>query len=708
MQLHKRKMNKRSQLIGAILVLLFFALVYRFYHLQVVDASFYYEEAERMYNRYSVLPAERGAIYDRNGATLAKEAKAYTVVAILSEKAQSRVENAYETAQALAPILEMPVDTLYQSLSREGPYQVELRPGGWKIDADKKSQIDELKLPGITFIEESKRYYPNHNFASHVLGFLNRDGDPVMGLEAHLNELLKGEDGFIQFKRDVQNRRLPQGTEAFEAPEHGHELYLTLDERIQMYVERALDDVEAEYRPEKMTAIVSNPKTGEILAMSSRPAFDPNDYSTITNYVNHAVSSVFEPGSTFKIITLAAAIEEGIYRDDETYMSGNYRVPGGTINDHNQYGWGQITFLEGVQKSSNVAFTILGWERMSRRVFYDYIYRFGFGDRTGIDLPGEHGGMVRSADVARELDVATMTFGQGVAVTAIQQVAAINAIANGGKLMKPYIIDKIVDPNTGDVIQENTPTVVREQVVSEATAKKVRDILETVVTDGTGTNFYIEGYQVAGKTGTAQKVGPSGGYVDGKYIYSFIGFAPKDDPELVVYVVIDEPDVPHYFYGGSVVAQAFKPIMLNSLQYLSVMPTFEEVDIQEYEQEGFKLDSFEQTSVMAARQKAEVDGLHVIVLGNGATVMEQLPQAGTTVTEGDFLYLITSEFEQATVPDMTNWSLKSVLDWANLVGVTVRRNGHGYVQEQFPEAGEVIRRGGQLNIQLKAPFDHVE
>lgn len=708
MQLHKRKIDKRSQLIGAMIVLLFFALVYRFYHLQVVDASFYYEEAERMYNRYSELPAKRGTIFDRNGTTLAKEAKAYTVVAILSEKAQNRVENPYETAQALAPVLEMPVDTLYNLMNKEDVYQVELRPGGWKIDVDKKLEIENLELAGITFIEESKRYYPNQNFASHVIGFLNRDGEAIMGLEAELDDLLRGKDGQIYFQRDNRNYRLPQSVESFEAPEHGNDLYLTLDAQIQMYVERALDEVEEEYSPEKMTVVVSNPKTGEILAMASRPAFDPNNYSTITNYVNHAISSVFEPGSTFKVITLAAAIEEGIYRDEERYMSGSYKVPGGTIRDYNDYGWGEITFLEGVQKSSNVAFTILGWEKMPRNVFYDYIYRFGFGQQTGIDLPGEAAGFVRSADVARELDVATMTFGQGVAVTAIQQIMAINAIANGGTLMQPYIIDKIVNPNTGEVILETKPTVIREEVVSENTAKRVRDILETVVTDGTGKNFYIDGYQVAGKTGTAQKVGSDGSYMDDKYIHSFIGFAPKDDPELVVYVVVDAPDVPVPEYGGSVVAQVFKSIMLNSLQYLSIQPTFEEVNIQEYDVEQFQLANFEQTSVMAARQKAEVEGLQVIVLGNGSTVLEQLPGAGAMVTKGDFLYLITSDVDQATVPDFTGWSLKSVLDWANLVGVTVRRNGYGFVVEQSLDAGEVIQRGAQLHIVLEPPFGQVQ
>lgn len=314
MSMQKRKMNKRSQLVGAIFLLLFFALIYRFYTLQVAEAAFYQEKAGVMYNQESTLKAVRGTIYDHRGEILAREATSYTVIALLSTNVKNRVEDPYETAKALSPILDMSVNQLQELMSQDGRYQVELRPGGRKINREKMQEILDLDLPGITFIEEPKRYYTNNDFASHVIGFLNHDGEPVMGIESNLDHLLKGEEGHIQFTKDRKGNRLPEGLKGITSPVNGSDIYLTLDERIQLYVEQALDEAQASYSPEKMTVVVSRPETGEILAMASRPSFNPNEYSSIENYVNHATSSTYEPGSTFKIVTLAAAIEEGKYK----------------------------------------------------------------------------------------------------------------------------------------------------------------------------------------------------------------------------------------------------------------------------------------------------------------------------------------------------------------------------------------------------------
>lgn len=708
MSMQKRKMNKRSQLIGAVFLLLFIALAFRFYTLQVVEAAFYQEKAEVMYNQESTLKASRGSIYDRRGETLAREATSYTVVAILSPNVKNRVIDPFETAKALSPILDMSVNQLQELMSQNGRYQVELRPGGRQIKREKMQEIFALDLPGITFIEEPMRYYTNNDFASHVIGFLNRDGEPVMGLESDLDHLLRGEEGHIQFTKDRKGNRLPEGLKGITSPINGSDIYLTIDERIQLYVEQALDEAYSTYAPEKMTVVVSRPQTGEILAMSSRPSFNPNEYSNIENYVNHATSSTFEPGSTFKIVTLAAAIEEGKYNGEDTYQSGSYtKVPGNTIRDHVRGGWGRISFLEGVQKSSNVAFTILGWELLSKEVFYDYIYRFGFGSLTGIDLPNESKGFVKPPHTTYPIDVATMTFGQGVSVTAIQQVAAINAIANGGKLMKPYIIDRIEDSNTGDMILKNEP-VVRERVVSEKTAKEVADILESVVTDGTGKNYYLEGYSVAGKTGTAQKIGTNGRYIEGKYIHSFIGFAPKNDPELLVYVSVDAPKVEHYNMGGSVVAGIFKSIMQNSLQYLSVSPEIEEVMIRQETGQKNVLEDYTAMSIMTARQKAEAEGLEVFVFGDGSFVLEQSPVKQSIFFEKERLFLITSEIKQVTVPDFTGWSLREVRDWAGMAQVNIKTNGKGYVLNQNIDAGDVVKIGESITVDLQPKYEAQE
>lgn len=703
----KKKMNKRSQLVGAIFLLLFFALIYRFYELQIAEASFYEEKAESMYNSVKILDSKRGSIYDRNGETIATEATAYTVIAILSPSVENRVKDPVDTARQLAPLLNMSEADLQKLFMQEGKYQVELRPGGWKIDRETMRKIKDLELPGIIFSEESKRIYPNQDFASHVIGFLNNDEEPIMGLEVSLNDYLQGSDGMISFKKDRNHNRLPGGLKSIVQPEDGKDIYLTLDERIQMYVEQALDAAEEQYHPEKMTVIVSRPQTGEILAMSSRPSFNPNQYSSITNYMNHAITSTFEPGSTFKIVTLAAAIEEGIYNGEDTYMSGVYPVPGGEIPDHVRQGWGRISFLEGVQKSSNVAFTILGYERMAKEVFYKYIYDFGFGELTGIDLPNEKRGFVKNPNNIPPLDLANMTFGQGVAVTAIQQVAAINAIANGGTLMKPYIIDRIVDPETGETIQNNRPEAVRD-VISKETAMEVTEILESVVTEGTGKNFYLDGYAVAGKTGTAQKVGDDGRYVRGKNIHNFIGFAPMDDPELSVYVVVDAPQVDHSSLGGFVVAEIFKHIMQNSLQYLSIKPQVEEVKLEQHDVQSTKIQSYTGISLMTARQRAEDDGFNVIVLGNGTNVLKQLPEAGERIYAGDTLYLITSEDKESNLPDLTGWSLRQVQDWAGLVGVELQIEGRGYVVSQSQQVNAVVRPGSTVQVVLAPKYQIIE
>ncbi|WP_267879708.1 penicillin-binding protein [Caldalkalibacillus mannanilyticus] len=612
-----------------------------------------------------------------------------------------------ETAKKLSPLLDMPVEDLHKLMTQEGRYQVELRPGGWKLDRETMQEIVKLELPGIMFIEEPKRYYPNNDFASHVIGFLNHDGKPVMGLEASLNSHLYGEDGYIEYSKDNKGNVLPEGMKDKQNPVHGKNIYLTIDERIQLYIENALTEANEQYAPESMTVIAANPHTGEILGMSSRPSFDPNHYQSIENYVNHAVSSTFEPGSTFKIITLAAAIEEGIYNGNEKYMSGSKKVRGGLVRDHRRGGWGQITFLEGVQKSSNVAFTILGYDRMPKDVFYHYISRFGFGELTGIDLPHESKGRVKSSHNIPELDLANMTFGQGLAVTAIQQVAAVNAIANGGKLLKPYIIDRIEDPSTGEAVVNNKPEVIYDQVVSQKTSKDVADILETVVTSGTGQNFYIEGYQVAGKTGTAQKPAKNGGYVQGKYIHSFIGFAPKDNPQIVLYVAVDSPKVPDYRLGGSVVAEIFKSVMQNSLQYLSVQPKVEEVQIQEIKVEASSLPDYRQMSVMAARQAAEMKGFEVVVLGDGATVTTQYPEADAKVYKNERIFLIAGHISESIVPDMTGWTLRELMDWANMANVQLEAVGRGYTHSQSIEAGEKVKAGGRIRVELKPKFEKV-
>lgn len=699
------KIVRRSQLVGVIFLILFAAILYRFYDLQVVQASFFQERAVDMYARESVLDSERGSIYDRHGKYLARDARAYTVIAMLSEDAPHYVQDVAGTAQDLSPILDMSESRIKELLEHHNRFQVEIRPPQWVINQEQMERIRDLERSGIIFKEESRRYYPNDVFASHLLGFINREGQPAMGLEASMDDYLSGQDGEIKFRIDRHGNRLPTGIDGISEPINGLDVHLTLDERIQLYVEQAMDQVIEEYNPKGMSVIVSDPQTGEILAMSSRPSFNPNEYSTIENYLNHSISLPFEPGSTFKILTLVAAVQEGVFDENQTFKSGTYTgIPGAPIRDHRPEGWGEISFLEGVQRSSNVAFVLLQ-EKLGKDAFYDYIYRFGFGQQTGIDLAQEHAGHVRPSDQSVPRDVASMAFGQAITTTAIQQIQAINAIANGGKLLRPYMIKQIVDPNQGTIIEENGPHIIDDQVISFQTSAKVRDLLESVIIDGTGQNYYLDGYQVAGKTGTAQKIGDDGRYVSNEYIHSFIGFAPKDEPKLSIHVMVDTPVLPAQGHivslGGAVVAQAFKSIMLQSLQYLKVAPEMEErADLLELENTAVAMQDYVGHSPMTARQAAEIDGFRVIMIGDGTNIEKQIPVAGQQIWPHETIYFMAGDLLRSHIPDLNGWSLKEAMDWAHLVGADLRVNGNGFVRRQSKAEGSIIRQGESLTIDL--------
>lgn len=497
----KRKVNFRILMIALCTILIFSTLSFRIYWIQTVNAGKIMEHAQKQWDRERVLKPKRGAIYDRNGEILAYDGKAYTVNARLkplNEKDDDFVKDPYYTANMLAPILNAPVQDLVKNLTKPNNV-VELGRYGQKISEEQKKRIEEVQypklpsgekveknqLPGVYLVETTRRVYPNNAFASHVIGYLDLYDEPKMGIELYLNPQLAGEKGEMHFKKDGAGYQLPDGEGEYIPAKDGLDVYLTIDRQIQDYVEQALDKVEQQYKPQGMTVIVADPQTGDILAMGNRSQFNPNTYyQGIENYNNHAVTTMFEPGSTFKIITLAAAIEEKMFNPNEIYQSGTYTIKGQVpIRDHNNgAGWGPITFLEGVQRSSNVLFAKLGYERLKLEGLKKYFYKFGMGEKTGIELPYEKkGSLINLEKPQSPRDWAATTYGQAATVTAIQQVAAVGAIANGGELLKPHIVKEMRDPHTGAVVSRTQREVV-DRVVSEATAKQTRDILETVIT----------------------------------------------------------------------------------------------------------------------------------------------------------------------------------------------------------------------------------
>ncbi|MGM9986612.1 MAG: penicillin-binding transpeptidase domain-containing protein [Bacillaceae bacterium] len=704
-------MNRGAALLLLSFMLLFLIFIGRFFYIQStgkaagVDAK---KLTEELQTAEQVVPTKRGTIYDNNGIVIAEDVSGFQVLAKLTEKNSPPKKRDYikeeekeEAAKKLASILNEDEDYILKRL-RANQDQVEFGPKGKNLTFTQKQQIEKLNIPGIFIITNRNRYYPNGMFASHVIGYADEDGGK-MGIEQAYDDLLKNQDGLVTFKKDRHGTILPKTTPVYkEESINGKEIYLTLDARIQSFVDDALTEVNEKYEPERLVAIVADPKTGKILGMSSRPSFDPNERN-IQDYTNHALSP-YEPGSTMKVFTLAAAVNEGVFKGDEYYQSGSYKVAGATIHDHNVSGWGSISFLEGVQRSSNVAFSILAEHKLGFDKLYEYLHAFKFNEKTGIDLPGETTGTIRFKYPVEKI---TTAFGQGTSITPIQQIQAFTAIGNEGKMMKPYVIDRVVDPDTGKVISETQPTVAGTPITKE-TAKEVLDILETVITAkaGTGKDFALENYSVAGKTGQAQIASEKGYlYGHGNYIYSFIGMVPKEDPELAIYVAVDRPKLKDTELGTKPVSTIFKSVATNSLEYLKIKPTkktTEEDESAVESKDSIEVPNFKGQSIEAAKEEAKKQGLQLVALGEGK-IVDQFPKKGETVVGKSRIIVKTSENVQ--LPNLTDWTRQEVSMLSELLKVEIHYIGSGYVYNQSIAANTIIKddKETKLVVKLKKP-----
>lgn len=692
-----KKVRARSLLIGGLFTLLFVALIFKLYEIQVVNASWLLEDAKQAWQTDRVLRPERGTILDRNDKILAEDAPSFTVA--VNPLLINAREIEEEVVEGLAPILGM-TDTdkekkLYSMVTKKSKggkfaQHVEIRNEGWKIDSSIAAKIKKLiekeKLKGIYLIEEKKRYYPANELGSHLLGYNNKEGEPQIGLELQYDELLQGIPGSISYEKDSLGYELPNSKVSYTPAVNGKTIRLTIDQNIQHYIEQAMEKVFVQYKPKSMTAIAVDPLTLEVLGMANMPNFNPNEYWDFDSYgdfTNHAVSSQYEPGSTFKIVTLAGAVAEGIFHPNEKYQSGSIEVPGDIIHDHNWgRGWGEISYLDGLKRSSNVAFVKLGYEGLGGEKLKEYISKFGFGSLTGIDIPGERKGIV---DFHYPSEIATATFGQGkVSVTPIQQVAAVAAIANGGNLMQPYLVKEIIDSETGKIIKKNHPKVIN-RVVTEQTAKQVSEYLEQVVSDqeiGSGRKAYIDGYRVAGKTGTAQKV-INGKYSEDQWVISFIGYAPVEDPRILVCVIVDQPDLQgDYRNGGDVAAPVFKEIVSQSLRYLGV-PSNQKSNVKiAAKVKKASVPDLAHLSLKEARNELKARHLDFEILGNGQKVLKQFPEKGTEMGLGQRIYIMTEEKEKIAIPELMGKSLRDALEICSILELRWTISGEGYVTDQ--------------------------
>lgn len=633
MRVSQVTVRKRLAIALIVGLAIFFVIDLRLGYVQFFLGELLTDRAKDSWSRNIPFEPKRGEIIDRSGVKLATNVSSPTVYVV-----PRQIVDPVKTSEKLAAALNMSKEKAYQHITKKT--SIERIPEGRKISHEKAKEIRSLGLKGVYIGEDSKRHYPFGTYLSHVLGFAGADNQGLMGLELYYDKELNGEKGSVKFYADAKGKRMNDMADDYQPPKDGLDLKLTIDTKIQTVLEREMDIAETSYQPEGIIAIAMNPNTGEILGMSSRPSFDPANFKNVPQEIynrNLPVWSTYEPGSTFKIITLAAAIQEGKVDLEKEHFHdpGFVEVGGSRLRCWKRGGHGDQTFLEVVQNSCNPGFVELG-QRLGKDTLFKYIKNFGFGQKSGIDLQGEGTGILFNINKVGPVELATTAFGQGVSVTPIQQVAAISAAINGGTLYTPYIAKELVDPETGEVVMKKTP-VAKRNVISKETSEKVRYALENVVAQGSGGKAFVDGYRVGGKTGTAQKA-QNGHYLENNHIVSFIGFAPADDPQIVVYVAVDNPKGTVQF-GSQVSAPIVGNIMKDVLPVMGVEPRKQQIDkkiafgdvpmIEVPDVVGFKKHELRELFI----------NLKIDSSGEGDTVVKQSPQPGVKIKEGSTIRL---------------------------------------------------------------------
>ena len=692
-------------IIGFLLLFVMVLIGFDFAHLAITGEKFGVNFLQRAYELYSVEEVERskrGTIYDAQGNPLAEELKSYKIYANLNPNyGLSYVTDIELTARKLSEHLDLSYNDIYERLNKENVSQVEFGTAGGSLTYVQKSEIEALELPGINFIESSSRSYPNGVFASHSLGYAVFDPQENrlvghMGLELHYDDILAGQNGTSLYMRDRKGYLIPdQEKITIGEKQDGQDIYTTIDFSIQNLLDEALTIAEEENEPEGLIAVVANAKTGEIVALGNRKTFDPN-LRNVENYYNPVIQHPIEPGSTMKIFTYAAAINEGNYNGNTRYLTGSTKIGGMTIKDWKPSGWGSITLDQGFYISSNTGIMNLLSSVIDTKTFLDYLKAFGFGETTGIELPGESAGTFpRENDYTNQL---TAGFGQGFLVTPIQLVRAMTAILNDGEMLQPYLVSKIYDPNTNEIVHEGERTVVGNPISAE-TAQKVKELMYGVNQDSQYGSGYIayrmEDIPTGGKTGTAQIADTeNGGYLANQYIYSFMGFAPYDDPEYIIYLAIDRPNSTA---GHAALGKIFKTLVQNTVgsnmdveETEAELPVYESVEVSDYKNQ----------EVNQVAKEIEEAGLTPIIIGNGSIVYNQSPLAGSSLIKGDKVFIQTGE--ETKLPDFYGWTAADVTNYNSLAKLNLQIEGQGFVTEQSAKAGTTIKQDSTYVLNLKA------
>ena len=704
----RRRINAIVVLLTVVMVL---TLIFRVGYIMIIDADNLKEKAADQWTRERPVAPKRGTILDANGKTLAQSASCEMVVIYpkqISEADKKKPGTLDSVVSTLTAELGLNADTVRKKAQDTTKSAIILKR---QVTKEQASRLREIGLAGVAFSEDMKRYYSTPNFLTQVLGFTSVDGEGLEGIESRYNKYLAGTAGMIVSETDRDGNEIPDSVEQYIPPVDGNNVRLTIDSVIQSSCERAMDLCLKEQNAKRVTCIVMDPMTGAILAIVNKPDFDNNapprdDIKQLQALMrNTAVADAMEPGSTFKILTLASGLDAGVINKDSTFDCNGYRiVEGQKIKCWSARTHGHETLYQGVQNSCNPVFMDIAL-KLGRDRFYEYLYAFGLGKPLGIDLNGEATGIVTSPKYVRDIDLARIGFGQSIAVTPLQLIAASAAAINGGSLMKPYIVQEVTTPE-GEVVIEFKPEKVN-QVIKPETSALVRDILKAVVEKGSGKNARIAGYEVGGKTGTAQKYGEDGRIMQNRHIGSFIAFAPVSKPKYIVLVVVDEPNVA-VDYGSIVAAPYAKMILEDSLKYGDVPPTAAGDTAQPSEQ--VEVPDVVGMELEQAASELQNKGFKYVVEGYGGAVADLMPKPGFMAEKGSTVMVYMkleddgNSDNERSMPDLVNKTAVEVNNILSSLGLELKAEGNGGVAvRQDPAPGTTVYSGEIVEVEFVYP-----
>lgn len=700
--LNKNK-NATAKIFTLIFFLFIFVLILRLGYLCLtgkVDGINLKSFANKRNTKKETLYALRGNIYDVNGDVLAQTINSYTIIAYLDEsrskdsKVPLHVVNKEDTAEKLATVLDMSKEQILERLNKKA-YQVEFGSKGKGLTELQKEAIENLNLSGIDFITTHKRYYPNNNFLSYVIGYTSSDENGnmkgLMGIEKQYDEKMTGTNGFVKYQKDLNGYKFPNSNEIRKEKIDGNDVYLTIDSNVQMSLETAINKAQNESSANWIVAVVADAKTGKILGSATSPSFNPNT-KDIKNYLNPLVSYTYEPGSVMKTYSYMAAIENNPTWDpyNTNCETGPYEIGDDTVRDWNKTGWGLIPYSRGYTLSSNTCVANMIKNYLSKQKLMDYYKKLGFGQKTNIDLPNEYTGKVK---FKYDVEVVNAGFGQGITTTPIQQIKALTAISNNGVILNPYIVSKTVNSSTKEVTYK-AAVKEGEKVASTETINKIKDLMYRVVnsdsSETTGSKYKMDGYDLIGKTGTAQIANPrTGKYYDGKYDYitSFSGMYPKDDPKVILYVAFQRS------YNSNVLPQTVQTIVRDTAKYLGI---FEEAPEINKEVTTYKLGSYKNKTTESVKQALDALGASYVIFGDGNKVISQYPNKNSKVSTKDKVFIFTNG--TITMPDLTNYSVKEADVVLSKLGIKHTINASGYIGYQSVSAGTIINSDTEVTL----------